>query len=453
MYTANAAFRSRPRISPERFGAEMERVGSPWADRAANLYRLIAEGGHDPAVWLAIGLREHRLLTDPDAVALRLETQSWTNARSVRLPGLDYDVVTTADLRRAGIADREGPYVRYRSVEESLRDGMARVDDAGYVYRQRHAVTLRQVLSIWTENDAERYLRFVIERLESWREPGFTLTWWDDPEIEFVPDRSGEYGYGNGAWGRNGREVDLLILHITAGVDSLEWLNGPNGNSAHYLTWPDGSPRAQLLPERDAAWAAGNREYNLRGINIEHEKLRLSDPWTEKEYRGLAWLAARILRRNSGILPDRAHVIGHNEVPDPVHPGRYGGAGNHADPGPNFEWPRFMALLREELAGDVDASDPNALYVEATGHWIVNLAPAGGSPVNMLDFWRSQGGVEVCGFPLEGMHKDADGAYRQLCENVLLECWPEGFGRHDGPHCRFGGLGQRFQRRTSIGTA
>ena len=145
MYTPETAFRSRPRISVGRFEAQMERVGSPWAGKARELYRLIEQGGHDPAAWLAIGLREHRLLTDPRAVALRLETNSWTNARSVRVPGMDHELVMTADLRRAGIEDREGPYVRYRSVEDSLRDGMARVDDASYVYRQRYAVTLRQL--------------------------------------------------------------------------------------------------------------------------------------------------------------------------------------------------------------------------------------------------------------------------------------------------------------------
>ncbi len=167
MYTPDTAFRSRPRVSPARFEEELRRVESPWAARAAALYRLIEDGGHDPAVWLAIGLREHRLLTDPQAVALRLETNSWTNARSVRVPGLEHELVTTAELRRAGIDDREGPYVRYRSVEDSLRDGMARVDDPGYVYRQRFAVTLRQVLSIWTEDDAEEYLQFVADRLNA----------------------------------------------------------------------------------------------------------------------------------------------------------------------------------------------------------------------------------------------------------------------------------------------
>jgi hypothetical protein len=459
MNDAQTSFRSGPRISAERFAGVMREIGSPWAGRAGELYELIAAapdrpgtfGGHDPAVWLAIGLREHRLLTDPGAVALKLATNSWTNARSVRTLGLDHDIVTTEDLRRAGIAHRDGPYVRYRSVEDSLRDGMARVDDPDYVYRQRHAVTLEQVLSIWTEDDAAGYLRFVVERLNGWAGDGYGSTWWDDPEFEFVPERHGEYGYGRGSWGRvpsgrdadSGRryEVDLLILHITAGVDSLPWLSGPHGNSAHYLTWPDGRPRAQLLPERDAAWAAGNREYNLRSINVEHEKLRLSDPWTDEEYRRLAWLSARIIRRNPAIVPDRAHVIGHNEVPDPVHPGRFGGAGNHADPGPGFEWPRFMALLHEELDSGTGGSphDPNALYFEQTGHWIVNL---GG--VQMLDFWRSKGGIEACGYPLEGMHRDEDGVFRQLTENLLLECWLDGFGRHAGPHYRFGGLGRRY---------
>ncbi len=437
MYSGDTSFRSRPRVSVDRFRRVMDEVGSPWAGQAKDLYDLIRSGDHDPAVWLAIGLREHRLLTDPDAVAVKLKTNSWTNARSVRLPGLDHDLVTTSDLRRAGIEHRDGPYARYRSVEDSLRDGMARLDDPAYVYRQRFAVTLRQVFSLWTEDDAGGYVQFVIDRLNDWREPGYERSWWDDLEIEYVPDWSGEYGYGKGSWGRNGQAIDRLILHITAGVDSLGWLNGPNGSSAHYLTWPDGSLRAQLLPERDAAWTAGNREYNLRSINVEHEKLRLSDPWSEEEYRQLARLAARIIERNQAILPDRAHIIGHSEVPDPNHPGRFGGSGNHADPGPAFEWPRFMALLHEEVRGV--AHDPNAAHFPETDHWIVN-----DGEIRMLDFWRERGGLDVCGYPLEGMRRDDDGVYRQLCENVLLECWPEGFGGHPGPSFRFGGLGQRY---------
>ena len=439
----HTAFRSRPRISRERFVHEMRMIQSPWANKAEALYDLIKLNNHDPAVWLGIGIREHRLLTDPDAVALKLQTNSWTNARSVRVHDMAHEMVTTSDLRKAGITNRQGPYVRYRSVEDSLIDGMRRVDDPSYVYRQRHAVTLGQVLRIWTESDAERYIASVVSNLNRWSEGEFGLTWWDDPEFEFIPGRHGEYGYPAGSWER-GREVDMIIMHITAGTDSLAWLVGPNGSSAHYLTYRDGRPRAQIIPEAWAAWTAGNREYNQRSINIEHEKLRLADPWSPEEYQQLAWLAARIIRRNPGIKVDRQHIIGHSEVPDPIHPGRFGGAGNHVDPGPHFDWPRFMALIAEELDSDVqqpEPGDPNVRFFEATGKHIVNQ-----DGVNMLDYWRSVGGLEVCGYPLSGMALDDDGIYRQLCENVLLECWPDGFGHHQGPHYRFGGLGQRFAR-------
>ena len=435
-FTPEAPFWCRPRISRERFGAEMHEVRSPWADRAEALYDLIVEHEHDPAVWLAIGLREHRLLTDPRAVALRLGTNSWTNARSARIPGLAHELVTTDELRSAGIDDREGPYVRYRSVEDSLRDGMERVTDIDYAYWERHAMTIRQVLSIWTESDAVNYIEFVVDNLNEWAEPG-VISWWDDPEIVYIPELGGEFGYPKGSRERPA-EPDLLILHITAGVDSLGWLNGPNGSSAHYLTWPDGSPRAQLVPEAWAAWTAGNGEYNRRGINVEHEKLRIDSEWTDVEYRGLAWLSARIIRRNPGILVDRSHIIGHNEVPDPVHPGRFGGVGNHVDPGPRFDWDRFIAELRRELDDDEPSIDPNAQEFP-TGHWIVN-----DGDVAMLTFWRERGGVEVCGYPLAGMVLDDDGVYRQICENVLLECWLDGFGLYPGPHYRFGGLGQRY---------
>lgn len=438
-------FRARPRISRTRFHHEMRRVGSPWADKALEIYKQVEKAGHDPAIWLAIGLREHRLLTDPNAVAIKLETNSWTNARSVRTPGMPHQLVTTEDLRRAGITDREGPYIRYRSVEDSIEDGMKRADDRNYVYAQRHALTIGQVLRIWTESDAEAYIAFVVARLREWAVDGFGHSWLDDQAFEYIPDWSGEYGYPKGS--RQETEKSALIMHITAGTDSLGWLNGPNGSSAHYLTWPDGSPRAQLLPERWAAWTAGNREYNERGINLEHEKRRLSDAWTDEEYRSLAAIAARIIQRNPAIKPDREHVIGHNEVPDPIHPGRFGGVGNHADPGPGFEWPRFMAYLHEALDSRVEVSDPNAMHFQATDKWIVNDTTVDGHRVNMLDFWRSRGGVEVCGYPLEGMrrHDRLDPPiYGQLCENVLLECWPEGFGDRPGPHYRFGGLGQRY---------
>lgn len=148
----------------------MESFGSPWAGKATGLYRLIADSGHDPAVWLAIGIVEHRLLTDLDAVAIRLVTNSWTNARSVRIAGLPHTIVTTDHLRDAGITNRDGPYVGYRSVEDSLRDGMFRITDPAYVYQQEHGpdITIGEVLNLWTESDAARYIATVVDLVNSW---------------------------------------------------------------------------------------------------------------------------------------------------------------------------------------------------------------------------------------------------------------------------------------------
>jgi hypothetical protein len=88
--------------------------------------------------------------------------------------------------------------------------------------------------------------------------------------------------------------------------------------------------------------------------------------------------------------------------------------------------------------------DPNAYHDPETGHWIINTDTEHGR-IEMLTKWRNAGGVRVCGHPLDGMRLDDDGVYRQLCENVLLEAWPE--DKHDGNGVlyRFGAVGRRWR--------
>src|SRR5262249_10310747 len=40
------------------------------------------------------------------------------------------------------------------------------------------------------------------------------------------------------------------------------------------------------------------------------------------------------------------HVIGHYQVPDPNHPGQFGGESHHGDPGPYWNWTNYMSLAR-----------------------------------------------------------------------------------------------------------
>lgn len=257
----------------------------------------------------------------------------------------------------------------------------------------------------------------------------------DDPRFEWKEDKF-EYGYPTQTSGRGGFTIELGIIHITVGTNSEGHLLGQNQSSTHYLTNRDGTPRQQHVRERDAAWTAGNREYNQRGINMEFEN-RPGDVITDEMMRNFADTCRPIFQRNNipfvylgrDNRPGKRGIIGHLDVPDPDGSG-WGGAGNHTDPdaNPTWDWAKFIRFLNE---GAAPGPDPNARFFPETGYWIVNQA---GAPA--YAFWQERGGVEWCGYPLEGMRRYDDGVTRQLCENILIEC-PNGV-------CRQGGLGQRY---------
>jgi len=171
----------------------------------------------------------------------------------------------------------------------------------------------------------------------------------DDSRFAWVPDTT-EYGYPQGTRGRGGRPIDYGIIHITEGSDSLAWLNGGNGSSAHYLTDRGMLPRAQMVAEADAAWTAGSREYNLRGINVEAERLS-AEPWTRAAMTTLAATTLPIWKRRDIPLvylgrdsAGKRGLLGHADVPDGE--GGWGGSSHHSDPGPSFDWAYYISELR-----------------------------------------------------------------------------------------------------------
>jgi hypothetical protein len=180
---------------------------------------------------------------------------------------------------------------------------------------------------------------------------GTPLTNGQDPRFLWTPDTL-EFGYPKGIRGRGGARIIYGIVHITEGTDSQGWLVGGNGSSTHYLTWRNMTPRAQHVSESDAAWTAGSRQYNLRGLNVEAER-RTNDPWTDAEYAAFAETTYPIWQRNQIPLrrTDRNQslaepgLLGHADVPDPEAPGQWGGSTNHTDPGPRFDWNHYLAEL------------------------------------------------------------------------------------------------------------
>lgn len=133
--------------------------------------------------------------------------------------------------------------------------------------------------------------------------------------------------------------IDRVVIHVVQGsyATALKVFKNPgHGAAAHYVVRKDGHV-AQMIRELDVAFHAGNRDMNERSIGIEHEGFvdRPQD-FTAAMYAGSARLTADICARH-GIPVDRKHIIGHVEVEGT----------DHTDPGPHWDWDRYLRLVRE----------------------------------------------------------------------------------------------------------
>ena len=132
--------------------------------------------------------------------------------------------------------------------------------------------------------------------------------------------------------------VERVIIHVaqqtfteTIGI----FQNPAKQVSAHYVVRSGDGLVGQCVRERNIAWHAGNWDYNTRSIGIEHEGW-VDQPsyFTHTMYERSAMLTADICERY-GLPKDRAHNIGHHEVP----------GSDHTDPGANWDWVRYIRLV------------------------------------------------------------------------------------------------------------
>ncbi|MEU0008504.1 N-acetylmuramoyl-L-alanine amidase [Streptomyces sp. NPDC006314] len=132
--------------------------------------------------------------------------------------------------------------------------------------------------------------------------------------------------------------VDRVVVHVTQGGygSAVKVFQDPaHGAAAHYIVRKDGHV-TQLIRELDVAFHAGNRQYNERSVGIEHEGfVEDASSFTDAMYVASARLTAAICGRY-GVPVDREHIIGHVEVP----------GADHTDPGPHWDWGRYMGLVR-----------------------------------------------------------------------------------------------------------
>ncbi|MEV5988039.1 peptidoglycan recognition family protein [Streptomyces sp. NPDC052051] len=133
--------------------------------------------------------------------------------------------------------------------------------------------------------------------------------------------------------------LDFVVIHVTqttyAGTLGI-FANPQTNVSAHYVVRSADGNVAQCVREHDIAWHAGNWDYNTRSIGIEHEGwVDRPEYFTDALYEESAKLTAAICERHD-IPKNRAHIIGHIEVP----------GSDHTDPGPHWNWRRYMRLVR-----------------------------------------------------------------------------------------------------------
>lgn len=104
---------------------------------------------------------------------------------------------------------------------------------------------------------------------------------------------------------------------------------------AHYLVDSVAGTTVQMADERLVVFH--DACFNEESIGIEHEGyVEAGKRWySDEQLRASARLVRDIARRND-IPLDRSHILGHGEAPD---------CSNHTDPGPDWDWARFMAQV------------------------------------------------------------------------------------------------------------
>ncbi|MER6172858.1 N-acetylmuramoyl-L-alanine amidase [Streptosporangium sp. NPDC001681] len=156
-------------------------------------------------------------------------------------------------------------------------------------------------------------------------------------------------GYGNHDRSDGPRKIDYIVIHDgETSYDAMTRLvKNPEYLSWHFTIRSSDGHIAQHLRARDIGWHAGNWYVNSRSIGLEHEGyLARGGSWfTEAMYRASARLV-RHLAAKYDVPLDRAHILGHDNVPGTT-PETVGGM--HDDPGPYWDWSHYFELLGSPL--------------------------------------------------------------------------------------------------------
>ncbi len=159
-----------------------------------------------------------------------------------------------------------------------------------------------------------------------------------------------DYGNHDKADRPKSQKIEYIVIHDTEGYwdTAMDLVRDPTYVSWHYTIRSADGQIAQHVPTKDVAWHAGNWYVNAKSVGIEHEGFAAKGTWyTEAMYRTSAKLVGYLARKYD-IPLDRAHILGHDNVPGTI-PSTI--KGMHWDPGPYWDWSHYFDLMGAPLSG------------------------------------------------------------------------------------------------------
>ncbi|MFB8402288.1 N-acetylmuramoyl-L-alanine amidase [Streptomyces sp. NPDC055912] len=181
---------------------------------------------------------------------------------------------------------------------------------------------------------------------------------WTPAPYQMLSEEPGDFGNHDLSDRPHNQAVDYIVIHDTEATwdTTLRLVQDPTYVSWHYSLRSADGHIANHLRAKDVGWHAGNWYVNSKAVGLEHEGfLAQGGQWyTEAMYRTSARLV-RYLAKKYDVPLDRAHVIGHDNVPGTT-PANI--AGMHQDPGPYWDWDHYFDLLGKPFKAQGRTTSP-----------------------------------------------------------------------------------------------
>ncbi len=183
----------------------------------------------------------------------------------------------------------------------------------------------------------------------------------------WAPARDGHYGVASRP---SSSPIRYVVVHTTEGsyAGTISWFQSPNNpykTSAHYVIRSSDGQITQMVREKDIAHhvrgygLVSGHSNNAVSIGIEHEAISSNPAWfTDAMYRASAALTRSICLKY-GIPMDRAHILGHVEVP----------GNDHTDPGPHWNWAYYMQLVTQSTSWSAIVDNATGGRFTASANW------------------------------------------------------------------------------------